>query len=134
MGQCGISPLSCSHRVVCSPSQEDVNFPPTLLSSSQHHRGVYGHHPHDQMSLLDAMNAGFQDISAEDCQGWIRHAKRFFPRCMALDDIQCDVDENLWPNAEDRVDQHSHHICGWCEFLYLATSKSKCTIKKHTAS
>jgi len=35
------------------------------------------------------------------CQGWIRHARRFFPRCIALDDIRCDVDENLWPNAED---------------------------------
>ncbi|KAL3973664.1 NLR family CARD domain-containing protein 3 [Sarotherodon galilaeus] len=43
-------------------------------------------------------------ISAEDCQGWIRHARRFFPRCIALDDIRCDVDENLWPNGEDRVD------------------------------
>ncbi|XP_019217583.1 uncharacterized protein LOC109203005 [Oreochromis niloticus] len=65
---------------------------------------VYDHHPHDQMSLLDAMNAGCLEISAEDCQGWIRHARRFFPRCIALDDIRCDVDENLWPNGEDRVD------------------------------
>ena len=30
---------------------------------------VYDHHPHDQISLLDAMNAGCLDISAEDCQG-----------------------------------------------------------------
>ncbi|KAI7810267.1 hypothetical protein IRJ41_023891, partial [Triplophysa rosa] len=52
---------------------------------------VYDHHPHDQMSLLDAMNAGCLDISAEDCQGWIRHAKIFFPRFIALDDIRCDV-------------------------------------------
>jgi len=65
---------------------------------------VYDHHPHDQMSLLDAMDDGCQDISAEDCQGWIRHARRFFPRCIARDDIRCDVDENLWPNGEDRVD------------------------------
>ncbi|KAL3969266.1 beta-galactoside alpha-2,3-sialyltransferase (sialyltransferase 4A) [Sarotherodon galilaeus] len=65
---------------------------------------VYDHHPHDQMSLLDAMNAGCLEISAEDCQGWIRHPRRFFPRCIALDDIRCDVDENLWPNGEDRVD------------------------------
>ena len=36
---------------------------------------VYDHHPHDQMSLLDSMNAGCLDISAEDCQGWTRHAK-----------------------------------------------------------
>ncbi|KAI7810071.1 hypothetical protein IRJ41_021635, partial [Triplophysa rosa] len=62
---------------------------------------VYDRHPHDQMSLLDRMNAGCLDISSEDCEGWIRHAKRFFPRCIALDDIRCDVDENLWPNAEN---------------------------------
>ena len=61
-------------------------------------------HPHDQMSLLDAMNAGCLDISAEDRQGWIRHARRFFPRCIAPDDIRCDMDENLWPNGEDQVD------------------------------
>jgi hypothetical protein len=27
---------------------------------------VYDHHPHDQMSLLDAMNAGCGDTSPED--------------------------------------------------------------------
>jgi hypothetical protein len=65
---------------------------------------VYDHHPHDQISLLDAMNAGCLNISSEYFRGWTRHAKRFFPRCIAQDDISCDVDENLWPNAEDRVD------------------------------
>uniref|UniRef100_A0A1A8NVX0 DDE superfamily endonuclease n=1 Tax=Nothobranchius rachovii TaxID=451742 RepID=A0A1A8NVX0_9TELE len=71
---------------------------------------VYDHHPHDQMSLLDAMYAGCLDIPAVDCQGWIRHARRFFPRCIALDDIRCDVDENLWPNGEDRVDEHIESV------------------------
>ncbi|KAJ8365441.1 hypothetical protein SKAU_G00142720 [Synaphobranchus kaupii] len=65
---------------------------------------VYDHQPDDQMSLLDAMDAGCRGISAEDCQGWIRHAKGFYPRCIARDDIRCDVDENMWPNAEDRID------------------------------
>ncbi|XP_043091924.1 uncharacterized protein LOC122342172 [Puntigrus tetrazona] len=65
---------------------------------------VYDHRPHDQMSLLDAMEAGCRDISAEDCQGWIRHAKRFYPRCIARENIRCDVDENMWPVAEDRID------------------------------
>ncbi|XP_052414330.1 uncharacterized protein LOC127959292 [Carassius gibelio] len=40
MGQCGISPLLCSHRVVCGPSQNGVTFPPTLLSIPQPHRGI----------------------------------------------------------------------------------------------
>lgn len=63
---------------------------------------VYDHRPHDQMSLLDAMNAGCGVISPEDCQGWIRHSRRYFPRCIAREDIRCDVDENLWPNAGER--------------------------------
>ncbi|KAI2661539.1 Ribosome maturation factor RimP [Labeo rohita] len=65
---------------------------------------VFDHRPHDQMSLLDAMDAACQDITAEHCQGWIRHAKRFFPRCLAKEDIRCDVDENMWPNAQDRAE------------------------------
>ncbi|KAJ8268719.1 hypothetical protein COCON_G00113260 [Conger conger] len=62
---------------------------------------VFNHLPHDQMSLLDAIDAACQYITAEHCQGWIRHAKRFFPRYLAREDIRCDVDENMWPNAED---------------------------------
>ncbi|XP_071348704.1 uncharacterized protein [Trachinotus anak] len=62
---------------------------------------VFDHHPHDQMSLLDAMAAACQDITADNCQGWIRHAKRYFPRCLAREDIRCDVDENMWPNADE---------------------------------
>ena len=40
MGQCGISPLLCSHRVVYSPSLDGVTFPPSLLSIPQPHRGI----------------------------------------------------------------------------------------------
>ena len=40
---------------------------------------MYDHNPHTQMSLLDAMNAACEDTSAEDCEAWIRHAKRLFP-------------------------------------------------------
>ncbi|XP_060758415.1 uncharacterized protein LOC132869078 [Neoarius graeffei] len=65
---------------------------------------VYDHRPHDQMTLLDGMDAGCRDITAEDCQGWIRHSKRFYPRCIGLEDIRCDVDENMWPNPDDRRD------------------------------
>ncbi|KAJ8380233.1 hypothetical protein SKAU_G00010110 [Synaphobranchus kaupii] len=57
-----------------------------------------------QLSLLDAMNAGYGDITVEDCQGWLRHARRFFPRCLQRQDIRCDVDEVLWPNREERMD------------------------------
>lgn len=52
---------------------------------------VYDHQPHDQMSLLEAMDAGCRDITVHDCQGCIRHTKQFYPRCIALDNIRCDV-------------------------------------------
>lgn len=37
---------------------------------------LYGLHPYEQMSLLDAIYAACLDISVEDCQRWVRHAKR----------------------------------------------------------
>ncbi len=52
---------------------------------------------------MEAMNAGCLAIGAEDCQGWIRHARRYFPRCIARENIQCDVDENLWHNRQERM-------------------------------
>lgn len=36
------------------------------------------------------------DISAEACQGWIRHSKRFFPRCTARQDRTCDILVDPW--------------------------------------
>lgn len=63
---------------------------------------VYGHRPQTQMTQLAAMDAACEDITADACRGWIRHLKRFFPRCIAREDIRCDVDENLWPNRQDR--------------------------------
>ncbi|KAA0716150.1 hypothetical protein E1301_Tti015860 [Triplophysa tibetana] len=65
---------------------------------------VYDRHPHEQVTLLQAMDDGCNDITAEQCQAWICHARRFFPRCLANENIHCDVDENLWPNPQDRVD------------------------------
>lgn len=65
---------------------------------------VYDRQPHTQMSLLEAMDAGCEDITPEACRGWQRHTRRYFQRCMARENIRCDVDEQLWPNREERVD------------------------------
>ncbi|KAI2646013.1 Highly reducing polyketide synthase ZEA2 [Labeo rohita] len=65
---------------------------------------VYDYRPYEQMPLLEAMNAGCLAISAEDCQGWIRHARRHFAQCIARENIQCNVDENLWHNWQERMD------------------------------
>lgn len=58
----------------------------------------------EQVTLLQAMDDTCNDIMADQCQAWIRHARRFFPRCLTNESIHCDVDENLWPNSQDMVD------------------------------
>lgn len=63
---------------------------------------VYDRQPHTQMTLLAAMDAACHDITADACRVLIRHSKRFFPRCIAREDVCCDVDDNLWPNRQDR--------------------------------
>ncbi|KAI7790162.1 hypothetical protein IRJ41_011132 [Triplophysa rosa] len=59
---------------------------------------VYDRQPHTQMTLLSAMDATCDDITADACRG----SKRFFPHCITREDIHCDVDENLWPNRPER--------------------------------
>ncbi|KAL7852197.1 hypothetical protein SRHO_G00179820 [Serrasalmus rhombeus] len=63
---------------------------------------VYDRQPHTQMTLLAAMDAACEDITAEACRGWIRRSKSFFPRCIAREAIRCDVDEIMWPNRQER--------------------------------
>lgn len=65
---------------------------------------MYEHHAQDQRSLLHAMDAACEDITENQCRGWLRHARRFYPRCIAKENIRCEVDENLWPDREQRVD------------------------------
>ncbi len=58
------------------------------------------------MTLLVAMDAACDDITAESLRGWI-HSRRYFPRCIARDDIRCGVDdETMWPDREERLDVH----------------------------
>ena len=57
---------------------------------------VYGRKPHEGMALLQAMEEACGDIPAESCHGWMCHARRYFPHCLAMENIACDVDENLW--------------------------------------
>lgn len=69
-------------RMVClflSPYSPFLN-PIEEFFSAWRWRG-YDHHPHAQFALLDAMNVACQEILPDVCQGWVRHAKRFFPWC-----------------------------------------------------
>ena len=51
------------------------------------------------------MDAACVDVTADQCKGWLWHARRFFPRCIASENIRCDVDENLWPDRHEREDE-----------------------------
>lgn len=65
---------------------------------------VYERHPTQQIPLLQAMGEACGDVTGEACQGFMRHTRRFFPRCLAQEDIACDVDEILWPDRARRED------------------------------
>ncbi len=65
---------------------------------------VYDRNPYAQENLIQSMDAACDNIGVEAIQGWIRHAKGFFPRCLARDRIACDVDEALWPDHAQRHD------------------------------
>lgn len=73
---------------------------------------VYEHHAQDQPSLLHAMDAACDDITGDQRRGWLRHARRFFPRCIARESIRCDVDENLWPDGQQRVNNQEGEDSG----------------------
>lgn len=61
---------STSVRVVSNAPKDVLIVSATILPLSK---------PHDRMSLLGAMKAGCQDILPEQSQGWMQHAKRYFP-------------------------------------------------------
>ena len=58
----------------------------------------------EQATFLQAIDDACNDITADQCQAWIHRARIFIPRCLANENIHCDVDENLWPNPQDRVE------------------------------
>ncbi|KAL4003969.1 receptor-type tyrosine-protein phosphatase U [Sarotherodon galilaeus] len=62
---------------------------------------VYDRQPHARMPLLQAACG---DIQVTAIHGWFRHARGYFPRCLAGEDIACDVDEVLWPDPNRRRD------------------------------
>ncbi|XP_041947824.1 uncharacterized protein LOC121708924 [Alosa sapidissima] len=66
---------------------------------------VYDRRPYARIPLLQAMEEACGDIDAVSIQGWMRHARRFFPRCLARENIACDVDEVLWPDPARRRDE-----------------------------
>ncbi|RXN28936.1 insertion element IS630 putative 39 kDa -like protein [Labeo rohita] len=52
----------------------------------------------------NAMEQACGNIQVTAIHGWFRHARGYFPRCLAGEDIACDVDEVLWPDPNRRRD------------------------------
>ncbi len=57
-----------------------------------------------RIPILQAMEDACGDIAADAFYGWNRHARQNFPRCLARENIACDVDEVLWPDRNRRED------------------------------
>ncbi len=53
-----------------------------------------------------------------------------FPRCMAMENIRCDVDENLWPDQQERQDVHQEYFFFMDIILCICGNKGnmKCTV------
>ena len=49
-----------------------------------------------QIPLIHAMDEGCNHTDAASMQGWICHARIFFPHCLADEDIDYEVNEILW--------------------------------------
>ncbi|XP_061591431.1 uncharacterized protein LOC133456827 [Cololabis saira] len=65
---------------------------------------VYERNTQTRVTLLQAMEEACADVSPESCQGFMRHSRRFFQRCLDREDIAVDVDEALWPDRNQRHD------------------------------
>lgn len=57
-----------------------------------------------RMPLVHSMEEACDETVAGEIQGWKRHSRRFFPRCLSGEDIAWDVDKALWPDPAVRQD------------------------------
>ncbi len=79
-------------------------YSPFLIFFSAWRWRVYDRQPHARMPLLQAMEEACGDIEVTSIHGWIRHTRRYFPSCLAGENIACDADEILWPDPNRRQD------------------------------
>ncbi|KAL7842660.1 hypothetical protein SRHO_G00243490 [Serrasalmus rhombeus] len=73
-------------------------IPPECMNDADHQRNRY------VVVWDNAMEEACDEIDVGAIQGWIRYSRRFFPQCLAREDIACDVDEALWPDPAVRQD------------------------------
>lgn len=61
---------------------------------------MYVRNPQMPAPLLQATEDACGDIAADAFHSWIRHARKYFPHCLARENVACDVDEVLWPEGK----------------------------------
>ncbi len=97
------------HFPYCSPTEE--------LFSTWRWR-VHNSPPLKQATLLQAIDDACNDITGDQCLACVCRARRFYPRCLANENIHYDVDENLWPNPRDRVDKNIEFLIKTYNFFF----------------
>ncbi len=72
------------------------------------------------MSLLDAMNAACDDITADHCRGWCGIQADFFPECMAMEtsDVMLMKIFRL-TNKSDRMSTKNIYFFYGCYFVFV---------------
>ena len=85
--------------------------PPTILPSCCHllfsHQAyckAYDRNPHEQATLLQATEEARQDITADANRVVPPCKKLLFLACMTTGNILCDVDGDVWPGRNQRLD------------------------------
>ncbi|KAL7877278.1 hypothetical protein SRHO_G00039210 [Serrasalmus rhombeus] len=103
-----LGPYNAAHILTLLDRLHNIFIPPECMNDADHQRNrkffsawrwkVYDWQPFGRMPLVQAMEEACNEIDVGVIQGWIRHSRCFFPRCLAREDIACDVDEVLWPD------------------------------------
>ncbi len=112
LGQCCFPPLSPCEWMVCSTASYYDAIPPCILAFSEPNRGVLlcleVEGVWSPAIWADAPPGGNEcGLPGNRCRGlpgMDTPCKEYFPRCIARENIQCDVDENLWHNRQERMD------------------------------
>lgn len=111
-GNCQFSSCRLGPKLVCYSSPCFCCLAASIFTISKHYWGIfstwcwkmYDCHPCVKMTLLQSMEEACRDIDAASIQGYISNISRFFPQCLARENIACDVDEILWPDPTWRRD------------------------------
>ncbi|KAL7887553.1 hypothetical protein AOLI_G00052740 [Acnodon oligacanthus] len=79
-------------------TDSNILIPPERMNDADHQRNGY------VVVWDNAKEEACDEIDVGAIQGWIRHSKPFFPRCLEREDIACDVAEVLWPDPAVQQD------------------------------